>query len=253
MIITRFFHILRSKSIEVTLCGVFLFWGAAVYASEALEEAQSLAAKGDFLNASVIASELGNSEGFAFAAASLAVYGYEMAAEPEKDKLFVTAITYAEKAVELDPNSSEAYLQVAHTLGRYAQTLGTMTALSEGYAERIREAIDRAIALDAQNYRAFLSLGAWHSEVIAAGFMAWLLYGADEDESLEAYSTALELAPNDNNVHFQYAVGLLKLDEDNLSEALAYLESAVSLPVGDAYGEIVRGKAKAMLEEINNR
>ena len=83
--------------------------------------------------------------------------------------------------------------------------------------------------------------------------MAWLIYGGDEDESLEAYSTALGIAPEDNNVHFQYAVGLLKLDDSNLEQALRHLKTAAELPVNDAYGEIVREKAKQMLEKFKNK
>ena len=127
-----------------------------------------------------------------------------------------------------------------------------MTALSEGYAEQIRTAIDKAIDLDPRNYQAYLSLGAWHSEIIFAGFMAWLLYGADEDDSLDAYAKALEIAPKDNNVHYQYAVGLLKLDDRNIDQALHHLNIAVELPVTDAYQKIVQEKVKEMLIELES-
>ena len=122
-----------------------------------MEQARTLADTGDFQKASEVAAALGDSEGLAFAAASLAVFAYEIAEESDSQKLFLMAIRYAEMAVELDPTSSEAYLQLAHTLGRYAQTLGTLTALSEGYAEQIRAAIDTAIELDPKNYKAYLS------------------------------------------------------------------------------------------------
>tara|TARA_B100001123_G_scaffold194612_1_gene221809 strand:- start:2307 stop:3065 length:759 start_codon:yes stop_codon:yes gene_type:complete len=221
-------------------------------AAETIQEARELAAAGNFKEASMVAAGIGNAEGFAFAAASLAVYGYEIADEAEMQPLFVKAIEYAKMAVELDPDSSEAYLQLAHTLGRYAQTLGTMTALSEGYAEQIRTAIDKAIVLDPKNYQAYLSLGAWHSEIIFAGFMAWLLYGADEDESLDAYAKAIEIAPDDNNVHYQYAVGLLKLDDSNLEQALYHLNIASKLPITDAYHRIVQEKALDMLNSLGS-
>jgi len=235
------------------LSGLVYSFAAASFAADPMEEAQTLAKTGDFQKASEVAAALGNSEGLALAAASLAVFAYEIAEESDREELFLMAIQYAETAVELDPTSSEAYLQLAHTLGRYAQTLGTLTALSEGYAERIRAAIDKAIELNPQNYNAYLSLGAWHSEIIYAGFMAWLIYGGDEDESLEAYSMALGIAPEDNNVHFQYAVGLLKLDDSNLEKALRHLKTAIELPVNDAYGEIVREKAKRMLGKFKKK
>ena len=240
------------------IAGVYFFFALVFFpltkamASESMEEARKLAAAGNFKEASVVAAGIGDAEGFAFAAASLAVYGYEIAGEADMQPLFLKAIEYAKAAVELDAGSSEAYLQLAHTLGRYAQTLGTMTALSEGYAEQIRTAIDKAIDLDPRNYQAYLSLGAWHSEIIFAGFMAWLLYGADEDDSLDAYAKALEIAPKDNNVHYQYAVGLLKLDDRNIEQALHHLNIAVELPVTDAYQKIVQEKVKEMLIELES-
>ena len=82
--------------------------------------------------------------------------------------------------------------------------------------------------------------------------MAWLLYGADEDDSLDAYAKALEIAPNDNNVHYQYAVGLLKLDDRNIEQALHHLNIAVELPVADAYQKIVQEKVKEMLIELES-
>jgi tetratricopeptide (TPR) repeat protein len=245
-----FHHKLLANSLVLFLSGVVYLFGVTSSASDPMEQARTLANTGEFQKASEVAAALGNSESLAFAAASLAVFAYEVAEEFEKPKLYKMAIRYAEMAVELDPSSSEAYLQLAHTLGRYAQTLGTMTALSEGYADQIRTAIDKAIQLDPKNYQAFLSLGAWHSEIIAAGFMAWLIYGGDEDESLQAYSMALGIAPDDNNVHYQYAVGLLKLDDTNLEQALEHLKISAELPVDDAYGEIVQRKAKQMLEEL---
>ncbi|MBT07269.1 MAG: hypothetical protein CMM32_10225 [Rhodospirillaceae bacterium] len=242
-------NLFRIAIVYFFLILVFLPLNKAM-ASQSMEAARELAAAGNFKKASVVAAGIGDAEGFAFAAASLAVYGYEIAEDSEMQPLFVKAIEYAKTAVELDPGSSEAYLQLAHTLGRYAQTLGTMTALSEGYAEQIRTAIDKAIELDPRNYQAYLSLGAWHSEIIFAGFMAWLLYGADEGESLDAYAKALEIAPNDNNVHFQYAVGLLKLDDRNIGQALRHLNIAAELPATDAYQKIVQEKVKEMLNDL---
>ena len=199
---------------------------------------------GDFYEAAEIAARLGGLEGFTLAAAALAIHGYEIAPESEKQEHFLRAIDYAEKAIEIDPNSSEASLQISHTLGRYAQTVGVAEALSGGFAERTKAAMDKAVELDPENVRAHLSIGSWHAEIVAAaGFMAKLLYGANEEDALLAYQRALELEPESSTVHFEYAVGLMRLGDENLKLAKAHLEKAVSLPVKNAYDGIVREKA----------
>ena len=234
---------------SATIASLFLMVPAL--SAELMEDAIELMASGDFFQAAEIASQVGNPKGFALAASALAIHGYELAPEEEKEQLFLRAIEYAEKAVEMDPNSSEAYLQVSHTLGRYAQIIGVAKALSGGFAEKTKSAMDKAISLDPEKYRAHLSLGSWHAEIVAAaGFMANLLYGANEADSLASYRRALELEPTSKVVHFEYAVGLMKLDEKNLDLARIHLEKAINLPGKTAYEEIVQKKAAKVLGEL---
>ena len=233
------------------LAFVSLFLVIPSVGSEVIDEAIALMADGEFLRAAKTADKLGTSEGFALAANALAIYGYEIAGEEEKEELFLRAIEYAEKAVELDPHNSEAYLQISHTLGRYAQIIGVAKALSGGFAEKTKVAMDQAISLDPENFRAHLSLGTWHAEIVAAaGFMANLLYGANEEDSMASYETALELEPKLNVVHFEYALGLMRLDNKNMDLARVHLKIAVELPTKTAYEKIVQVKTSEVLEEF---
>ena len=219
--------------------------------SEIIDEAVALMDDGNFLEAAEVFNSVGTSEGLALAANALAIHGYEIATEEEKAKLFLRAISYAEKAVELDPDNSEAFLQVSHTLGRYAQIIGVAKALSGGFAEKTKSAMEKAISLDPENYRAHLSLGAWHAEIVAAaGFMANLLYGANEDDAISSYQMALELEQKSNIVHFEYAIGLMKFGEKNLDLARTHLEIAMALPAKTAYEQIVQVKTAKVLEEF---
>ena len=219
--------------------------------SEVMDESLSLMANGDFYQAAEIANQIGTSEGFSLAASALAIHGYEIAPDEEKEELFLRAIAYAEKAVAMDPHNSESYLQVSHTLGRYAQVIGVAKALSGGFAEKTKAAMDKAISLDPKKYRAHLSLGSWHAEIVAAaGFMANLLYGANEEDALASYQTALKLAPKSNVVHFEYAVGLMKLNEKNSDLARIHLQMAINLPAKTAYEQIVQTKAIKVFEEL---
>lgn len=230
---------------------ISLFLVLPPVSADVMDDAMALMADGNFLEAAEVLKNIETSEGFSLAANALAIHGYEIAPDEEKEKLFLRAISYAEKAVELDPDNSEAYLQVSHTLGRYAQIIGVAKALSGGFAEKTKTAMDKAISLDPGNYRAHLSLGSWHAEIVAAaGFMANLLYGANEDDSISSYEKALKLEPKSNVVYFEYAVGLMKLSEKNFDLARVHLQTAIDLPAKTAYDQIVQIKTAKVLEEF---
>jgi len=115
--------------------------------AQSFDDAVALTVNGDWLMAADMGAALGTSEGYALAAQALAIYGYHVAPKEEKQPLFQRGMDYAKKAIELGPDSSEAHLQASHAMGRYAQTIGVLEALSDGYADRIKDVLDKAIAL----------------------------------------------------------------------------------------------------------
>ena len=88
---------------------------------------------------------------------------------------------------------------------------------------------------------AHLSLGAWHAGAVSTGgFFAGMLYGAKKKDALAYFERALELAPQEKNVHLEYALGLLSLDvHDNRGKARDLLERTISIPPKDAYERII--------------
>lgn len=229
-----------------------LIAGTQAASAQTMAEAVGLLNDGDYIRAAEVASEIGSSDGFALAAQALAIHGYEFAPEAEKQDFFDRAMAYAERAIALDPDNSEAHLRSAHAMGRYAQTIGVLEALNEGYAERIKAALDRAIALDPEKPDAYISLGAWHAEIVkSAGFMAGILYNASEEDALAAYDRALALGRGLNHVHLEYAYGLGKLDEgENKALMIEHAEKALALPAENAYARMIRDKAGALLERL---
>ena len=131
-------------------------------------------------------------KGYALAAKSLTIHSYHIAQDNEKRALFDRATLLAREAIRLDPVNPEAHLELAHAMGRQAQTLGVLKAVNEGYAENVREAIEEALRLDPEMMSAHLSLATWHAEAVnSGGFMASLLYGATEKGALDHYQMAL--------------------------------------------------------------
>ena len=220
--------------------------------AQSIEEAHAAFAEGRFTEAADLAQVLDTSEGYAFAANSLAIYGYYLAPASEKEGLFRRAVELAREAVRLDPTNPQAHLQLAHALGRRAQVSGILTALKEGYAGQIRDAVQEALRLVPDMAAAHLSFAAWHAGAVSnGGFVAGLLYGANEEDALTHFERALELAPQEKIVLLEYALALLSLDAiGNREQARDLLDRALKLPQKDAHDRIVHRKAVERLAEL---
>lgn len=222
--------------------------------SQSIEEAHTAYAKGRFLEAADIAGSLGNSEGLALAAKSLTIHAFYLTGGDGKVALFERAAELAQAAISSDPWNAEAHLQSSHVMGRHAQTIGILDSANRGYAEKIHDAIKNALRLDPDMPAAHLSMGIWHSEVVAGvgSFAASLLYGADEDDAIAHFQRALESAPGEKVVPFEYALGLLAMDNnDYRKKARGLLQRAIELPVKDAFDGILHERAIQRLSALN--
>lgn len=232
---------------------VCMFVPAGTAGAESIDEARTAYAEGRFTEAADLALALDTSEGYALAANSLAIYGYYIAPDSEKAGLFRRAEGLAQKAIRLDAANPEAHLQLAHAMGRHAQVIGMLKAVNEGYASQVHDAIQAALRLDPDMASAHLSLAAWHAGAVSTGgFLAGLLYGANEEDALEQFERALELAPREKVVLLEYALGLLSLDAiGNREQARDLLKRAIRLPQKDAHDRIIHRKAVEQLAALD--
>lgn len=226
--------------------------GAAQAETTPLDDARALFAAGNWVEAAAMAEAEGSGEGLALATQVTSYYGRFLAPKAEREALFARAMEMAEQAIQLAPENAFAHLQSAHAMGRFSQTVGILKAISEGFAGRIREAVEKAIALDPDYAAAYMLLANWHAEIINnAGFMGRMVYGADEDEALAHYEKAVALAPNDLMIRLEYASGLMKLDEDNTDAARAQLEALLAHAPQTALEGLIHDRAAAMLAALN--
>ena len=142
--------------------------------------------------------------------------GYEYAVE---------AMAYAKKAMEADPQSSEAHLAAAIAYGVMTDFVDDRTKM--GYSKFIKDEAEKAIELDPKNDYAYLVLARWNFEMtqlnpILRG-IAELLYGqmppASQDQALEDFQKAIDLAPNKMIHHFCYGEALAKLGRKDEARA----------------------------------
>ncbi|MDD9983769.1 MAG: hypothetical protein OXU81_20835 [Gammaproteobacteria bacterium] len=228
---------------------------AGVAGAEPIHEARAAYAEGRFVDAARIGETLGTSQGLALAAESLTIHAHFIASKDEKEALFQRAAELARQAVRADPGNADAHLQLAHAIGRHAQTVGSLEAANRGYAAGIREATEAALQLDPEMAAAHLSLGLWHAEIIGAvgSFLAYVTYGARARDAVASFERALELAPDSKAASLECALGLLALDENKYRErARRLLKRAIEIPTMDAYDRLLDDQALERLGALDS-
>ena len=223
---------------------------SAEAAAQSLEDARSAYEAGRFLEAADLAAAQGTSDGYALAALSLSVHAHFEASGEEWEELVRRAMQMGDEAIRTDSTNAQAHNQAAHALGRYAQGVGTITALRQGLAGRIRERLDAAIRLDPHLAEARLALGGWHANIAAAGFIARRMYGGNRPAAIVLFEQALQMAPESRVVLYEYATWLPDLDEERGERrARELLDRAAGLPIVDAYDGFMQ---ELVLEAIAN-
>ena len=227
---------------------------AADACAQSIDDARSACAEGRFLQAADLGEALATSEGYTLAAKSLAVYAHFEAADEDWSEVIERAMRMGEEAVRADPANPEAHCQFAHAVGRYAQRVGTTTALRKGLAGKIRDALEAALDIDPGYPGAHLTLGGWHADVAQAGFLARKIYGASRKKAVYHYERALELAPESKILRYEYGIRLLELDKENgVERAREMLVKALGLPVRDVYESFIQLEIRKGLGALAGR
>ena len=219
--------------------------------AQSIDGASAAFEEGRFLEAADLAEALGTSDGYALAARSLAVYGHHVATGDDRKVFLERAMRLGEEAVRADSTNREAYYQSAHAVGRYAQNVGTLTALRRGLAGRVRGLLEATLAINPDFAEAHMAFGGWHADIARAGRIARFLYKAGREKAVVHYERALELAPDSKVVLLEYAIRLPELDREGGRErAGALLSKAAELPVRDAYEEFIQQDVLEALAEL---
>ena len=219
-----------------------------------ITEARAAFDEGRYLQAADLAESLGTSDSLALAADALAVYGHYIAADADRQPTLQRARGLADKAVALDGTSAEAQFQVAHAMGRYAQSIGPTKALRQGFVGGSREAIEAALELDPDMAKARLSLASWHADVVD-GFgrmLARMTYGATVQAAMDNYERTLELAPDEKVAYVEFARGLAAIGgRKERARVRELLTQALELPVRNDFDRLIHERAAAQLASLD--
>jgi tetratricopeptide (TPR) repeat protein len=224
-----------------------------IYAQEdIMANANNLFDQGKYIESVTIASKDSSIEAQIFCARTLAIYGHFLLKGEEAMNVFMEARKYAERAVEIDNNNDNAHVEAAHTMGRYSQFIGVVSALKEGYAEKISFHLDLAIKINSKNVSAQISKGSWHAEIVnKAGFMAKILYGATANQARDHYNNALNIDGDRIGVLFEVAYGLVLLDKkQDIFKAKGLLFKALETSPENHLDQLYLYKARELIKTL---
>lgn len=234
------------KPLILTASLILTALGAA--GAQSLQSASAQLKSGKWQEAATAAAALNTADGYALAAEAT-TQGASVSADSQKKAMFQKAQDYAKKAIELNPNSAEAYFELARAQGRMAQYAGIMESL--GIAKDMKRNLDKAISLNPKLAGAYVALGLWNANLNSKGFIATSATGANKNDVVPNFKKALALEPNNPTHRLEYVNAMLLLNASaNKSFAVSQLQAAVAMPATDFWQKRDQDQAKALLAKL---
>jgi tetratricopeptide (TPR) repeat protein len=173
-------------------------------------------------------------------------------------KDYQTAEDYARRAIKANPNSTWGYFYLGASLGLTAVV--SPIARQVELADEIRMALEKSLALDANNGFAYHAYGVWHRKISEIGKMsrvfASVLYGrslpqGSLEKSVEYLKKAIALNPAVIVSRLELANTYMAMED--FQAARTMLSSIRNLPVQFSDDAKHKQKAEELLEEVASR
>ncbi len=205
---------------------------------------------GEFARANEAGLQLGDT-GLTAANKACCIYAnYLEPSEQSRLRLFLDVAERAQAQAKQHPENANAWYWQAYALGRYSQGVSVAKALSQGLGRRIRDALERTIALQPQHADAHIALGTFHAEVIdkVGSLIGAMTYGAKKNSGLKYFRQGLALNATAPIAMIEFASGLLMLEGDSgADEATRLYEQAARCHPIDAMERLDVELAKTQL------
>ncbi|HSI14208.1 MAG TPA: hypothetical protein VK961_19320 [Chthoniobacter sp.] len=158
----------------------------------------------------------------------------ECSAKEQKQQFCTTAVGYAERARTLAPNDPDAQLSVAISYGKLLPYVGSKEQIED--SRLIKAAVDKVIALDANNDLAWQVLGRYYLGLADVSgvkrALAQMAYGklptATYDDAVKCFEKAIELNPT-RLMHY-IELGRTYVQMGKMEEAKKYIAKGLAMP-----------------------
>ena len=217
----------------------------------AVLEAWRLCHEGDFEKATEAGLAAGQ-EGLTVANKAMALYAcYVEPSEKARLGLLLEVARRPEAQVASQPDNPNAWYWQAFALGRYSQGISVAKALAQGLGPRVKNALERTVALQPRHADAHIALGTFHAEVIdkVGALIGGMTYGARRETGLRLFREGLQIHPDSIVGMIEAASGLLMLDgEPATEEANRLLDQAANAVPLDAVEHLHVQRARAEMQ-----
>ncbi|HEX7650262.1 MAG TPA: hypothetical protein VF450_22895 [Noviherbaspirillum sp.] len=192
-------------------------------------------------------------DGYSVANKATCIYAnYLEKSEKKKLAMFEEVAARCEEQQAEQPKNAAAYYWHAYALGRYAQGISIVKALSMGIGNKVKASLDMTIKLAPKHADAHIGLGTYHAEIIdkVGAMIGGLTYGAKKEEGLKFFKAALKLNPDSAIARIEYANGLVMLEgKKKMDDAVKLYEEAAACEPVDAMERLDVELAKEELED----
>ena len=155
-------------------------------------------------------------------------------AAAEKIRLAAVALNYAQRAVSLAPNNTEAHLSVAICHAKALEVYSNKEKMAA--LRQVKASADKAIALDSNNDLAWYILGRWHEKVAELSTLkrkvAEFAYGslpkASNDDAAKCFRKAISINPNRSPYNID--LGITCAAMGNQTDARKHIEKGLAMP-----------------------
>jgi len=215
-------------------------------------QAWALFHNGEFEQAAAAGLSAGGA-GITVANKATAIYAnYLEPKEKRRLDLFMQVVERAQAQAAQEPENANAWYWHAYALGRYSQGISVAKALAQGLGGRVRNALEKAMALSPRHADARIALGTFHAEVIdkVGALIGGMTYGAKKEQGLQLFQEALRINPGSAIGMIEYANALVMLEGDTkMQEATQLYERAAAIEPLDARERLDVEMARLELQE----
>ena len=219
-----------------------------------LDQARKLFIDGKYKNAMKEASKYDSAEAKILESRILSIYTHFNLKDKIAEENFLKSYEIAKSAIKIDPNNDNAYVEAAHSLGRYGQKIGIMAAITKGIADRVKRYLDKSLEINSNNILANLSKGIWHAEIInqAGKTVAKAVYGARVNSAIIHFEKVKSLQnSNEIGVLYELAYGYSLLNEDiYLKQAKILVEELIEIEPFSDMDKLYKNKGLLLLEVL---
>jgi len=184
------------------------------------------------------------------------ILGKHQGAKDKQKEYYRNARVYAQKALAVNPNSSDANVVMALAMGR-------MALISSGddkikAVKDVKTYSEKGVQLDPNNYKAYHVLAKWNYEVSDLNSVEkWLVKVAYEalpkaslDDAIKYYEKSRQLNPAFLLNYLELAKSYHRKDNDK--KAVELLETMLKMPVKMSEDNYIKAKGKKLLEDYKD-